>query len=133
VTELPLDLVGDSVWTVGGGEPGRLGGVRGSTQRVRAHVGNGCGLPGCPGGSRRRRSGHLACGAASEEATPDLIPDIELTTGESPRSGDGVAGTAIDRSFRSNSHSTRWAQSAAHPATIRRSASLSVCGEPTPR
>ncbi len=31
----------------------------------------------------------------------------------------------------SNSHSTRPAQSAAHPATIRLSASLSVCGEPT--
>ncbi len=33
----------------------------------------------------------------------------------------------------SNSPSTRSAQSAAHTATIRRSASLSVCGEPTPR
>ena len=33
----------------------------------------------------------------------------------------------------SNSPSTRSAQSAAHTATIRRSASLSVCSEPTPR
>ena len=32
-----------------------------------------------------------------------------------------------------NEASTRSAQSAAHTATIRRSASLSVCGEPTPR
>ena len=32
----------------------------------------------------------------------------------------------------SNNHSTRCAQSAAHPATSRLSPSLSVCGEPTP-
>jgi hypothetical protein len=35
--------------------------------------------------------------------------------------------------FASNSPSTRSAQSAAQAATIRRSASLSVCGEPTPK
>ena len=100
MAELPLDLLGDSLWTVGGGEPSRLGGVRGSTQRMRAHVGNGCGLPGCLGGSGRRRSGNLTRGGASEEATPDLVRDIELATGKSPRPGDGIAGTAITWSFR---------------------------------
>jgi hypothetical protein len=53
VAELPSDLVGDSLWRVGGSKASRLGGVRGSTQGVCAHVGDGCGLPGRFGGSRR--------------------------------------------------------------------------------
>ena len=95
-----MDLVGDGPWTVGGGKPSRLGGVRGGTEGVRAHVGNGCGLPGCFRGSRRWRSGSLACGGASGEATPDFSCDIELAAGKGLRSSDGIAGTRITRSFR---------------------------------
>lgn len=66
---------------------------------MRAHVGNGCGLPGCLGGGRRGRSANLARGRASDEPTADLFRDVEFTAGKCPRSGDGVARTAIARSF----------------------------------
>ena len=97
---LPLNLVADSLGAVGGGKPGRLGGVSGSTQGVRVHVRDGCGLPGCFGGSHRRRSGNLARSGASEEATADLVGNVELATGKSTRSGDGIAGTTVTWSFR---------------------------------
>jgi hypothetical protein len=100
MADLPLDLVGDSLWAAGCGKPSRPGGVRGSTEGVRGHVRNGCGLPSCFGGCCRRWSGNRARGGASDEATPDLWRDIELATGEGARSGDGFAGTAITWSFR---------------------------------
>jgi hypothetical protein len=99
MTELRSDLVGDSPGAVGGGKPSRRGGVRGGTQGMRAHVRDGCGLSGCLGGRRRGRSGNIARGGACDEATPDLLRDIEFAAGEGPRSGDGIAGTAIPRSF----------------------------------
>jgi len=62
---------------------------------------------------------------------------ISSATSSSPRAKARVRtmasrGRVSPGASASNSHSTRSAQSAAHPATIRLSASLSVCGEPTP-
>ena len=99
VLELPVDLVVDRVGPVGRRESGRFGGIRGCPQGVRAHVGDGCGLRGRPGGSHRRRAIHRACGTASNKPPVDLFGGTELTAGEGPGPGDGVAGAAICRSL----------------------------------
>jgi hypothetical protein len=85
----------------------------------------------------------LAAAAADGVATsraaapPTRRRRISSATSSSPRAKARVRtmasrGRLSPGASASNSHSTRSAQSAAHPATIRLSASLSVCGEPTP-
>jgi hypothetical protein len=58
-TELPLDLLADSLWAVGCGKPNRLCGVRGSTESVCAHMGDGGGLSCRSGRSGCRRAANL--------------------------------------------------------------------------
>ena len=98
-TKLPADLLADCVWRVGGGQSSRLGGVRGGTQGVRAHVGDACGLPSRSGGGHRRGSAHLTSGGMSDKPAAGLT-DAELAIREGPQPGDGISRTAIPRSLR---------------------------------
>ena len=119
----------------GAARPTALAAYAGGTQGVRAHMRDCGGLPGRAGGSGRCRGAHLTSAAApAAKPAADLIRHVKLATSRRPvsaRSRRG-AGYRLGASA-SNSPSTRSAQSAAHTATTRRSASLSVCGEPTPR
>ena len=92
MAELPVDLLADSLWAVGGGKPSCLRGVRGGTKGVRAHVRDGGGLPGRSGGSRCCRSAHLTCGATIDETAADLFGDAKLATGKGSRPGDASRG-----------------------------------------
>lgn len=98
-SQLPADLVGDGLRPIGLRECDRFGGVRGRTQRVRAHVRNRCGL-------RRRSDGRgcvwaqISSGASRNEPAANLLGDIELAARERSRSSNGVASTAVFGSFR---------------------------------
>jgi hypothetical protein len=81
--KLPADLLADSLRPVGGGQSSRLGGIRGGTQRVRAHVRDACGLPGRSGGGHRCGSAHLTSGGMSDETAAGLF-DAKLATGKGP-------------------------------------------------
>jgi hypothetical protein len=85
---------------VGRGQTCGLGGIRGGTQRVRTHVGDGRGLPRGSGGRGSGGSVHLTSGAATDEPPADLFGDMELATSERPRPGDCVPGAAVLWSFR---------------------------------
>ena len=83
------------------------------------------------------RAAAAAAGARTSRAAPPPTNRrrISSTTSSSPRAKARVRamasrGRRSPGASASNTHSTRWAQSAAHAATIRRSRSLSVCGEP---
>ena len=80
-----------------------------------------------------------AAGVATSRAAapPTKRRRISSATSSSPRAKARVRamasrGRLSPGASASNNHSTRCAQSAAHPATIRLSASLSACGEPSP-
>lgn len=64
---------------------------------MRAHVSDGSGLAGCPGGSDRRRTAHLTRGATSDESPANLARDAKLATCESPRPSDGLTRAPITR------------------------------------
>jgi hypothetical protein len=81
--ELPSDLLADSLRTVGGGQSSRLSGVRGGTQRVRAHMRDACGLSGRSGGGHRRGSAHLTSGGMSDEPAAGLS-DAKLAPSKGP-------------------------------------------------
>jgi hypothetical protein len=83
VAELPADLLTDSLRPIGGGQSSRLGGIRGSTQSVRAHVRDACGLSGRSGGGHRCGSAHLTSGGMSDETAAGLS-DAKLATGKGP-------------------------------------------------
>jgi hypothetical protein len=99
VLELPVDLVVDHPGPVGRRQSGRFRGIRGCPQCVRAHVSDGCGLGGRPGGCHGSRAIHLACGTAGNKPSADLFGGTELTASEGPGPGDGVAGASICRSL----------------------------------
>ncbi len=98
--KLPVHLLGDSVRSVRRRQSGRLGGIRGSTEGVRAHVRNACGLAGRSRGGHRCGSAHLTSGATADEPSADLLCDAQLATGKGAGPGDGITGTGIPRSFR---------------------------------
>src|SRR3954454_14496439 len=86
------------------------------------------------------RAAAAAAGALTSRAAPPPVSRrrISPATSSSPRPKARVRamesrGRVSPGASASNSSSTRSAQSAAQPATIRRSGSLSVCGEATPR
>ena len=70
--KLAADLLAHSLRPVGGGQSSRLGGIRGGTQGVRAHVRDACGLPGRSGGGHRCRTADLTCGGMSDEAAAGM-------------------------------------------------------------
>ena len=82
-TKLPADLLADSLRPVGGGQASRLGGVRGGTQGVRAHVRDACGLPGRSGGGHRCGRAHLTSGGMSDETAAGLS-DAKLAASKGP-------------------------------------------------
>jgi hypothetical protein len=100
VAQLPTDLLSHSDVLVGRGQTGCLGGIRGGTQGVRAHMGNRRRLPGGSGGCRRGRSPHVTSGAATDEPPADLLHDIKLPTSEGARPANRLPGAAILWSFR---------------------------------
>ena len=81
MAKLPADLLTDGLRPLGGGQSSRLGGIRGGTQRVRAHMRDACGLPGCSCGGHRRGSAHLTSGGMSDETAAGLS-DAKLATGK---------------------------------------------------
>ena len=81
--KLPADLIADSLRPVRGGKSSRLGGIRGGTKGVRAHVRDACGLPGRSRGSHRCGSAHLTRGGMSDEAAAGLS-DAKLATSKGP-------------------------------------------------
>jgi hypothetical protein len=100
VAQLPTDLPRNSDVLVRRGETCCLGGIRGGTQGVRSHVGNGHGLTGGSRGCGSGGSAHVTSGAATDEPPADLLGDVKLATSEGPRSGDCRARAAILWSFR---------------------------------
>ena len=81
--KLPAELLADSVRLVRGGQSSRLGGVRGGTQSVCAHMRDACGLPGRSGGGHRCGGAHLASGGMGDETAAGLS-DAKLATGKGP-------------------------------------------------
>jgi hypothetical protein len=81
--KLPADLLADSLRPVGSGQFSRLGGIRGATQSVRAHMRDACGLGGRSGGGHRCRSAHLTSGGMSDETAAGLS-DAKLATRKGP-------------------------------------------------
>jgi len=99
VAQLPTNLVSDSDVLVRRGQTCCLGGIRGGTQGVRSHVGNGHGLTRGSGGCGSGGSPHVTSGPTTNEAPADLLGDIKLATSEGSRPGDCLAGAAILWSF----------------------------------
>jgi hypothetical protein len=97
--KLPADLLADNVRPVRGGQSSRLGGIRGGTQSVCAHMRDACGLPGGSGGGHRCGSAHLASGGMSDETAAGLS-DAKLATGKGSYPRDGITGAAVPRSYR---------------------------------
>jgi hypothetical protein len=100
VAQLRTDLLSNSDVLVRPGQTCCLGGIRGGTQAVRSHVGNGCGLTRGSRGCGSGGSAHVTSGAATDEPPADLLGDIKLATSEGPRPVDCLAGAAILWSFR---------------------------------
>ena len=97
--ELPADFVVDRLGPIGRRQSGRLRGIRGSPQGVRAHVGDGCSLHGRPGGRSRGRALHFARGTARNKPPADPFGGAELAASKGSGSADSVAGTIIFRSL----------------------------------
>ena len=81
--KLPADLLADSVRPVRGGQSSRLGGIRGGTQGVRAHMRNACRLASRAGGGYRYRSAYLTSAGMSDETARGLS-DAKLATSKGP-------------------------------------------------
>ena len=99
MTQLPVDFFADSLGAVRGRQPLRFGCVRSRSEGVRTHMPDRGGLA-C-GSSNGDRSGctHRASATPSDEASADLTGNVNLTTGERAGAGDGLAGSAVVRSF----------------------------------
>jgi hypothetical protein len=69
------------------GQPSRLGRIRRGTQGVRAHMGDGCGLPRRSCGSHRLGSYHLVRSGIADETASDLLCDVKLATGKGAHPG----------------------------------------------
>jgi hypothetical protein len=69
---------------VGSRQAGGFDGIRGGTQCVRAHVADGYGLTGGPGGGSGRGSLDVTGSAAADESTADLLGSVQLSAGERP-------------------------------------------------
>jgi hypothetical protein len=82
-TKLPPDLLADSLRPVRGGQSSRLGGIRGGTQGVRAHMRDACCLPGRAGSGHRCGSAHLTRGGMSDKTASGLC-DAKLATSKRP-------------------------------------------------
>jgi len=99
MAKLPVNFLGDSLRPIRNGKSCCLGGVRGRSQGVRAHMCNGRGLSCRSRGGHSRRTAHLTSSAVTGEAAPDLLRDVEFTAGKGPCPGDRVTGTAVPRSL----------------------------------
>jgi hypothetical protein len=97
--KLPADLLAHSLRSVRGGQPSRLGRIRGGPEGVCAHMRNRCGLSGRPGGSHCRGRPHLASGSRIEKPAADLSGDVKLAPGKGACPGDRITGAAIPWSF----------------------------------
>jgi hypothetical protein len=95
VGKLPANLRTDGVWPIQGGQTGRLGGIGGGAQGVRAHMWDGCGLSGCSGGGRCRGIADLASGAPILKTAADLFRDAQLAAGKGSRAGDRLSGVTV--------------------------------------
>jgi hypothetical protein len=130
IAELPLDLVGDG--------PGRSGEVSPAALAAYAAAPRACApmwgmAAACPAALAAAAADGVA--ALRAAAPPAKRRRISPATSSSPQAKACVRamasrGRLSPGASASNNHRTRCAQSAAHPATIRLSASLSVCGEP---
>ena len=83
VAKLPADLLADSLPPVRGGQSSRLGGIRGGTERVRAHMRDAGGLPGRSRGGHRCGRAHVTSGGMSDETAAGLC-DPKLATSKGP-------------------------------------------------
>ena len=106
--QLPLNLLTNRLWTIRGGQPHSLGGVRRRAQAMGAHVRDCCSLPRRSGGRGRCRGARLTCGACACE-TGGRSP---RATSSSPRPNAGVRamasrGRVSPGACTSNSPSTR--------------------------
>ena len=81
--KLPADLLADRPRPVRGGQSSRLGGVRGGTQGVRAHMRDARGLPGRSGGGHRCGTARLTSRGMSDETAAGLY-DAKLATSKGP-------------------------------------------------
>jgi hypothetical protein len=100
VSKLPANLLTDGVWSIRSGQAGRLGGIRGGSQRVRAHMCHPSGLSGRSRRGRCRGIADLASGAALLKTAADLFGNAKLATGKGSRSGNRLSGAAIPWDFR---------------------------------
>ena len=130
--KLPTGFLADRLRSVRCGPAGGRGGIRGGTQSVRAHMRDTGGrLPGRTGGGHRCGSCHLARGGAADETAADLPCDASSPRAKARVRAIPSRGRRFPVASASNNPSTHSAQSTAQAATIRRSASISVCGEIT--
>jgi hypothetical protein len=81
--KLPADLLADSLRPAGASRASRLGGIRGGTQSVRAHMRDACGLPGRSGSGHRSGSAHLTSRGMGDETAAGLS-DAKLATSKGP-------------------------------------------------
>ncbi len=88
VFELPADLVFDGSWPIRIPEAGGLGGIRGGTQRVGAHVADADGLTGGSGSGRCSGRRHLTSTDPTDKTAADLFRRAQLSSGERASPGD---------------------------------------------
>nr|WP_319801841.1 hypothetical protein [Arthrobacter sp. YA7-1] len=100
VLELPGDLVGDGRGLIQGGQPGRLRGVSGCAESVRAHVSDARRLSSSTGGGHGRRRAHRVRGPASDETPANLTCGVKFTASKRPRTSDGITWSAVARRLR---------------------------------
>ncbi len=129
---MPPDRAKSIVGERRGSRAGEVSGRRQPNACVGAKAGAGESPPSRSGGGHRSGSAHLTSGGMSDEMAR-ASPAPSSPPAKARSRAMASRGRLSPGASASNSPSTRSAQSAAHTATIRRSASLSVCGEPTPR
>jgi hypothetical protein len=88
VIELPAELIIDGLWPIRMPEAGGLGGIRGGTQRVGAHMADADGLTGGSGSGCCSGRLHLISTDATDKTAADLLRRAQLSSGERPSSGD---------------------------------------------
>jgi hypothetical protein len=99
MAQLPVNLIADRPRSIGGGQTGSLGGVPGSTERVRAHMRDRRRLPGRPGSSRRSGSLRVTSCAVSDKPAANFSGDTEFATSKGPGPGDGITRAAVSGYF----------------------------------
>ena len=95
-----MDFLADRLRSVGGCQPNRLGGIRGGTQCVRAHMSDTRSLPRRLGGRHRRGAAHFTSGGIPDETAADQVCDAKLTTSKGPSPRDRITGASIPASLR---------------------------------